>query len=99
MDENSSLLDDEELVQEARDVFGMFDKVATVHSNSRTVYQTYKRGTEVALLVSKVNCLPQDGDGNIPTQELGTAMRALGTFPKVSKEWEICLHISIYPGN
>ena len=29
---------------------------------------------------------PQDGDGNIPTQELGTAMRALGTFPKVSKE-------------
>ena len=25
----------------------------------------------------------QDGDCSIPTQELGTAMRAMGTFPKV----------------
>ena len=27
----------------------------------------------------------KDGDGSIPTQELGTAIRALGYYPKVKK--------------
>ena len=35
--------------------------------------------------VSKIkevfNLFDKDGDGDIPTQELGTALRALGTYP------------------
>ena len=27
----------------------------------------------------------KDGDGDIPTQEVGTALRALGTYPSVSR--------------
>ena len=31
----------------------------------------------------------QDGDCSIPTQELGTAMRALGTFPRETEMLEL----------
>ena len=29
------------------------------------------------------DCYFQDGDGSIPTQEVGTALRAMGTYPSV----------------
>ena len=36
---------------------------------------------KVAKIKDVFNLFDKDGDGDIPTQELGTALRALGTYP------------------
>lgn len=55
-------------IEQSKEIFNLFDKVSI---NMKYLMEKLKIG----LLI-------KDGDGSIPTQELGTAMRALGCFPK-----------------
>ena len=58
----------EEVVDKPKEVFSLFDKV------------------RVGIKVddSDDHGVYQDGDGSIPTQEVGTALRAMMTYPSVS---------------
>ena len=47
------------------------------HLNSDVSEEASDEAREIFSLFDK------DGDGSIPTQEIGTAIRALGYFPKV----------------
>ena len=49
------------------------------HLNSDVTEEVSDEAREIFSLFDK------DGDGSIPTQEIGTAIRALGYFPKVPK--------------
>ena len=40
----------------------------------------------------------KDGDGDIPTQELGTALRALGTYPSVGLLHLVAEMLTFYSG-
>ena len=58
----------EEVVDKPKEVFSLFDKVRD----------------ELKVADSDGLVLYQDGDGSIPTQEVGTALRAMMTYPSVS---------------
>ena len=49
------------------------------HLNSDVTEEASDEAREIFSLFDK------DGDGSIPTQEIGTAIRALGYFPKVNR--------------
>ena len=50
----------------------------------REVFNLFDKVQEISNDNRKLDTLYQDGDGSIPSQEVGTALRAMMTYPSVS---------------
>ena len=50
----------------------------------REIFNLFDKVQEISNDNRKLDTLYQDGDGSIPSQEVGTALRAMMTYPSVS---------------
>jgi Ca2+-binding EF-hand superfamily protein len=50
----------------------------------REVFNLFDKVQDISDDNRKLDTLHQDGDGSIPTREVGTALRAMMTYPSVS---------------